>query len=367
MNARHTDSQARRGPSKALDLMMQDAHEADCRDCDDSLLRDYQDLCDVRTVLLRRNRPIDVECRLTVFRQKMLQGKGRRHPARRPAIIGMLVTAAAVIAALAIIHLPSLSPSRPGPRAVTPNGQPACTLSSEGQASRVFTAKTNHLTIPPEAYMLKNAPAKEQLLTVPYGCSADIALPDGSMAYVHTGSTLSFSPHYINGKRVVILEGEAYFKVRHDSRHPFIVHANSVMTTVYGTEFNVRTEGQHAASVTLISGSVGISSPHCSRLLAPGQQAAVTDKGATVQNVDLLPFTNWRDGYLYYDRVPLETIVTDLAHNYNLDVRFDNNDTRSKLTHFVCERGADIHTVISMLNEMQKVRVRLEDKTLVVG
>lgn len=88
--------------------------------------------------------------------------------------------------------------------------------------------------------------------------------------------------------------------------------------------------------------------------------------GVTSRKVDLLPYTNWRDGYLYYDRVPLSEIVADIAHNYNLEARFENRDAMTAITHFVCERGAEAQTVVAMLNQMGKAKVRLEGKTLVV-
>lgn len=339
---------------------------------DDEQYRDFQDISDVRTVLMRQTKPIDVEQRLRDFqrRHEEQQAEGpsiRRTSSHRRLLLWLLPVAAAVLA-LVIMLLPAPGPSaqREVAQVATKSGKPVCTISENGSSTQAFTAKTNRLTITPEAYILKNAPAKEKLLTVPYGCSADLTLPDGSVAYVHTGSTLSFSPQYIRGKRVVILDGEAYFQVKHDERHPFVVQAYQVTTTVYGTEFNVNTRDKGGVAVTLVTGCVGVEAPGCNRRIAPGEQLSVNARGVTTRQVDVRPYTNWRDGYLYYDHQPLKDIITDLAKNYHLGVHFEKNSVKDMLTHFVCERGADIHTVISMLNQMEKVKIRLDGDVLVV-
>ncbi len=340
----------------------------------------WQDQADLKTVLLKQCRPIDVEQRLAMFKARHAEDHADDAPSansrtvrgRRIAVIGSLLAVAASLLAVFILRYQAVNSEEtllPKRLAMTTAARHArhATISSGSDTTQAFASTSTHLAIPREAYMLKQADAKPRLLSVPYGCSADITLPDGSIAYVHAGSELSFSPHYINGKRVVIIDGEAYFKVKHDAEHPFVVQAGDVSTTVYGTEFNVNTHGTHGVTVTLVSGCVGVTSPSYSHRMAPGDQVACGRDGVTSRKVDLLPYTNWRDGYLYYDRVPLSEIVADIAHNYNLEARFENRDAMTAITHFVCERGAEVQTVVAMLNQMGKAKVRLEGKTLVVS
>ncbi len=338
-----------------------------------------QDLADLKTVLLKQCRPIDVERRLAMFKARHGEGQaddvqaahGSKGRGRHFAVVGSLLAIAASLLAVFILRYKAANDTEtqlPKRLAMTTAARHArhATISNGSDTTKTFTSTSNRLAIPREAYMLKRADAKPRLLSVPYGCSADITLPDGSIAYVHAGSELSFSPQYINGKRVVIIDGEAYFKVKHDAEHPFVVQAGDVSTTVYGTEFNVNTHGTHGVTVTLVSGCVGVTSPSYSHRMAPGDQVACGRDGVTSQKVDLLPYTNWRDGYLYYDHVKLSEVVADIARNYNLEVRFENRDAMTALTHFVCERGADVQTVVAMLNQMGKAKVRLEGKTMVV-
>lgn len=91
------------------------------------------------------------------------------------------------------------------------------------------------------------------------GVRTSLDLPDGSIAYLNSGSTLSYPSSYDAEERKVTLVGEAYFSVKHDPAHPFIVSVSHdrLRVKVLGTEFNVRAyEKENVVQTTLVSGSV---------------------------------------------------------------------------------------------------------------
>lgn len=72
------------------------------------------------------------------------------------------------------------------------------------------------------------------------GEMASVALPDGSEIRLNSGTTLSYNPYsFSKGKRMVGLQGEAFFSVKSDARHPFCVNAGEVDLAVKGTKFSV--------------------------------------------------------------------------------------------------------------------------------
>lgn len=93
------------------------------------------------------------------------------------------------------------------------------------------------------------------------GVRTSLDLPDGSIAYLNSGSTLSYPSSYDAEERRVTLVGEAYFSVKHDPAHPFIVSVSHdrLRVKVLGTEFNIRAyEKENVVQTTLVSGSVNI-------------------------------------------------------------------------------------------------------------
>ena len=94
----------------------------------------------------------------------------------------------------------------------------------------------------------------------------DITLPDQSVVTLNRYSTLSFPSRFRGAKREVRLTGEAYFDVEKDTRHPFIVKAESVNVQVLGTQFNVEAYPEDPEiKTTLIEGSVAVSIPEENR------------------------------------------------------------------------------------------------------
>ena len=137
-----------------------------------------------------------------------------------------------------------------------------------------------------------------------------VVLSDGSQVELNLGSELRFT-NYKDERRVTLIKGEAFFKVRHDSQHPFVVHAAQGQTRVTGTQFNVwKYEDQ--VKVTLVEGSVLVSSDARDTdggyRLGPGMQASY-------QAGDYEPRLNqtyghdtslaWRNGKLILDNLSL--------------------------------------------------------------
>jgi len=77
-------------------------------------------------------------------------------------------------------------------------------------------------------------------LTIPYGKRFDILLSDGTTVFLNSGSSIKYPVKFIKGmNRQVFLDGEAFFEVAKDEKHPFIVDAQELNVEVLGTKFNV--------------------------------------------------------------------------------------------------------------------------------
>ena len=98
------------------------------------------------------------------------------------------------------------------------------------------------------------------------------------------------------------LEGEAFFKVTKSKKTPFIVKADNVNVTVYGTVFNVSAyNNESLVQTTLIEGSVGvslISSKETEVKIKPGQQH-IYNRGSgntETKEVNTEQFIAWTKG-----------------------------------------------------------------------
>ena len=90
--------------------------------------------------------------------------------------------------------------------------------------------------------------------STPVGGRETLAFLDGSQIELNTNTVLH--TEIAQDRRVAILEqGEAYFQIKHDQNHPFIVTAGNSRLIDLGTKFLARREGDRL-QVTLIDGRV---------------------------------------------------------------------------------------------------------------
>ncbi len=89
-------------------------------------------------------------------------------------------------------------------------------------------------------------------ITTPNGERSNVVLPDGSRVNLNACSVLKFTPSFISQKREVILQGEAFFRVKHDDSHPFVVKTDNLKIEVLGTSFNVSNYPQDSLITTFL-------------------------------------------------------------------------------------------------------------------
>ncbi len=150
------------------------------------------------------------------------------------------------------------------------------------------------------------------------GARETIALPDGSTMLLNTASAVALDFH--DGRRDVrLLEGEAFFDVKHDPAHPFRVAGHFGETEVKGTAFAVRA-GEADDSVVLERGHVEVSrlaDPRDHVDLEPGEMVTASATAlSAVSHVDTASALAWRGGRLAFVNQPFGRVLAELRRYY---------------------------------------------------
>src|SRR5690606_3861445 len=102
-------------------------------------------------------------------------------------------------------------------------------------------------------------------LTTPKGGTYQVTLPDGSSVWLNSASSLTYPSAFTNQRRVVELEGEAYFQIAEwrpsgsADKVPFVVKTHGQEIEVLGTQFNVSAyREEEETKTTLVTGKVNI-------------------------------------------------------------------------------------------------------------
>ena len=168
-------------------------------------------------------------------------------------------------------------------------------------------------------------------------------------------------------ERKVELQGEAYFKVAHDARHPFIVDAGGMQTRVLGTEFNVDASDAKRPHVTLVQGSVKVSKANINKVIVPGEDAAVdAGGGIKVSQVDLNDVACWKDGIEMFDNASLRDIVMHMGSWYNVNVVCHDEALLDKHLRYMYDRRQGIEEAVKMLNTITNDKIKLQNNSILI-
>lgn len=165
--------------------------------------------------------------------------------------------------------------------------------------------------------------AYNQVSSAP-GTVTRLVLPDQSVVWLNSGSTLSYPSVFDKKERDVKLSGEGYFEVQSDRKHPFYVTTDGgVRVMAYGTKFNINAyEDEPNIEAVLAKGKIDVISRNETITLEPEKQALFDKKTGsfTVSSVSLEEKTSWKDGRLVFRNTSLDVVLKRLSKRYNVDI-----------------------------------------------
>ena len=150
-----------------------------------------------------------------------------------------------------------------------------------------------------------------------------VTLPDGSTVVLNAGSTLDYTPSFGGKVREVVLTGEGFFDVEHDSLKPFVVHTGKLRTTVLGTAFNIKAYAdQEIIIVTVTRGKVRVSDDrHVLGVLHRDEQISVDRRQAAERKpVDSHRVTEWIQRDILFDDVTIAEAILELEKRFQVSI-----------------------------------------------
>jgi transmembrane sensor len=204
-----------------------------------------------------------------------------------------------------------------------------------------------------------------------------LTLSDGTKIWLSPSSALEYPDQLTGNLREVKLEGEAFFEVAKDKRHPFVIHSGRMDTRVVGTSFDIRAfRSQANYTVTVVTGIVKVSAVG----LPGGKQKMVTLKPDEQSRFDRkdgsLAAMAWpgakemlkrKDGILDYDGAPVEEVIGDLCRYYNLHIVLEST-SKNCLCYGEFDTNGPVKVVLAQLAAAINATVVFEkDKYLLKG
>jgi len=216
-------------------------------------------------------------------------------------------------------------------------------------------------------FLHKQVPAIRNYATA-IGGHETVRFADGSKIELNTDTAIR-ARMTTAGREIWLDRGEAYFEVKHDPAHPFVVYAAGRRITDPGTKFLVRRNAK-TLEVALINGSVRVGEGRgASRLLKPGDVAVASAESRVITKRTQSEIANelsWRNGILVFDNAPLGEVAAEL-NRYNRQKIVVTDEDAAKLAVVGSFRTDDVQGFTDIVRAVFKLHVRNDGNQIVIS
>ncbi len=150
-------------------------------------------------------------------------------------------------------------------------------------------------------------------------------LPDHSKVNLNAESTISYNPYWWKIKRIVRLEGEAFFEV--EKGNQFTVNSSKGITQVLGTSFNIYSRDD-IYKVTCITGTVKVKSRSgFEAILKPNSKAEIRTDGKinVMVNIEALSEISWKRNLFLFTATPVHEVFYEIERQYGVKIELKIN------------------------------------------
>jgi len=209
-----------------------------------------------------------------------------------------------------------------------------------------------------------------------YGERSIVTLPDSTIVYLGAGSELKFPESFTANTREIALEGEAFFQVKKDHKHPFIIHTGSIQTKVLGTSFKIEAFKGHLFTVSVATGkvrvdqNVALPTNHLNSLavLVPGQKVTynmITNKVYT-SAFSIDDIQQWKMGNLVFNKERMDDVAAILERYYDVRIHISSKEINAYRINTSFKANESVNKVLQILSVTANFNYTIQGKQITI-
>jgi transmembrane sensor len=206
-----------------------------------------------------------------------------------------------------------------------------------------------------------------RLYTTAIGERKTLTLGDGSQIELNTDTRLRIAAG--NARKVWLEHGEAFFQIKHDAAHPFLVVAGTHRVVDLGTKFLIRQDSART-EVALMEGSARFESERAKpAILKPGDVAYATADQMSVTKQPERTIANalgWRHGVIIFDRTTLADAAAEL-NRYNVKQIVILDPAAARLTIHGRFPSNDTAAIVNVAQDVFGLRVETRGNEILIS
>ncbi len=201
----------------------------------------------------------------------------------------------------------------------------------------------------------------------PSGVKGKVILPDSSVVWLNSESSISYPSKFSGTIRKVAFSGEGYFEIKKNPERPMnITLKNGMSVNVKGTTFNLTAyDNDKTYSIFLISGQISLLNDRSKELykVEPNQKIYIeagTNKISVHKPEDIMPTIGWKRGWLVFEETGMEDIINKMERWYGVRIAVKDSAIMSK-TLTARFREESLSQVLSMMHQISLVNYTIKD------
>lgn len=211
-------------------------------------------------------------------------------------------------------------------------------------------------------FFMKKGGNEETLFTNTTSSLLSVVLPDSSRVTLYPQAKVIYLEDTKVKQRKTRLEGKAFFKVKPNKEHPFIVNNNETSIRVLGTSFMVDGVARSETSIFVREGVVQVSTDTDKVILKADEQAVSNGEKIVkshIENSELL-FDNHIIQKAYKNR-PLSQVISDIEQEF--DIQISINDSIKDIRISTKLKFVNIDEILSEISYICNIQYKkLSDK-----
>jgi len=199
---------------------------------------------------------------------------------------------------------------------------------------------------------------------VPKGNRSSVILADGTKVWLNNGTKLIYPDHFNGKERNVKLDGEGFFEVAHDKRHPFIVNIGENRIKVLGTSFAVVAYSEdNIVKTELVSGKIQFdiyktkgTNKFISYQLEPSHSLVFDKKSGKIFESKIQDsfYNYWEKGVYEFKDETFGNLAKKIERIYNVRMIFEDEALKKRLFTGSLSINDNIYTMMEVFQKASK-------------
>lgn len=203
----------------------------------------------------------------------------------------------------------------------------------------------------------------------PKGSTTRLNLSDGTVIWLNSGSSITYTDDFNRENRMLELKGEAYLEVARNEQLPLIVRVGNLNIKVLGTKFNV--DGRSVSDevkVSLLEGSVSL---YDSEAVTPVKlnpmETGLFRKDS--REITVTPeleknLLSWMKKELLFNGETFEEIVKVLEHHFEVTIHVHNKALLKRCFGGDFREIDSVDKVLKVMSVNAKFKYTIKDKVI---